>query len=150
MSADPVAMRRRLDAVDFTPLQQETGASEAVLEDFKRFLALKAANKDFYAALLSPSPRVDELWHAFILDTLAYKEACESINNCKVDNGGCDQRCTHTGWPGANTAKPRLSARSTAFSSASAGAARPHCRAAAAAAAEPGRARVATGADMGG
>ena len=39
-------------------------------------LALKAANKDFYAALLSPSPRVDELWHAFILDTLAYKEAC--------------------------------------------------------------------------
>ena len=79
MSADPVAMRRRLDAVDFTPLQQETGASEAVLEDFKRFLALKAANKDFYAALLSPSPRVDELWHAFILDTLAYKETCERM-----------------------------------------------------------------------
>ena len=79
MSADPVAMRRRLDAIDFTPLQQETGASEAVLEDFKRFLALKAANKDLYAALLSPSPRVDELWHALILDTLAYKEACERM-----------------------------------------------------------------------
>ena len=79
MSADPVAMRRRLDAVDFTPLQQETGASEAVLEDFKRFLALKAAHNDFYAALLSPSPRVDELWHALILDTLAYKETCEHM-----------------------------------------------------------------------
>ena len=28
---------------------------------------------------LSPSPRVDELWHAFILDTLVYQEACEAM-----------------------------------------------------------------------
>ena len=74
-----VQLRRALDHIDFGPLQQETGASAALLEDFKRFLALKAAHKDFYAALLSPSPRVDELWHAFILDTLVYQEACEAM-----------------------------------------------------------------------
>ena len=48
-----------------------TDASAALTIDFKRFMALKAAHKDYYAALLSPSPRVDQLWHALILDTLA-------------------------------------------------------------------------------
>ena len=56
-----------------------TDASAALTIDFKRFLALKAAHKDYYAALLSPSPRVDQLWHALILDTLAYKEVCELL-----------------------------------------------------------------------
>ena len=65
--------------VDWGPLKAETSASDALLEDYKKFLALKAAESDFYAALLSPSPQVDEVWHAHILDTLAYKEACEAM-----------------------------------------------------------------------
>ena len=68
-----------LDTVDLTDLQAETGASPDVLEDYKRFLALKAQQQDFYAALLSPSPQLDELWHAHILDTLSYKETCEAM-----------------------------------------------------------------------
>ena len=64
-----------LDAHDFGA--ETANASAALVRDFKRFMALKAAHKDYYAALLSPSPRVDELWHALILDTLAYKEVCE-------------------------------------------------------------------------
>jgi len=65
--------------VDWEPLRAETNASAALLDDYKKFLALKAAHSDFYASLLSPSPRLDELWHAHILDTLAYKEACEAM-----------------------------------------------------------------------
>ena len=65
--------------VDWSPLKADTNASDALLDDYKKFLALKAAQSDFYAALLSPSPQVDELWHAHILDTLAYKEACEAM-----------------------------------------------------------------------
>ena len=58
-----------LDAHDFGA--ETANASAALVRDFKRFMALKAAHKDYYAALLSPSPGVDELWHALILDTLA-------------------------------------------------------------------------------
>ena len=36
-----------LDDVDFGPAQKETGASAVLLEDFKRFLALKATHKDW-------------------------------------------------------------------------------------------------------
>ena len=35
-----------LDDVDFGP-EKETGASAVLLEDFKRFLALKATHKDW-------------------------------------------------------------------------------------------------------
>lgn len=70
---------QRLDTVDLSALQEETGATHALLGDYKKFLALKVAHQDFYASLLSPSPRIDELWHAHILDTLSYKEACEAM-----------------------------------------------------------------------
>lgn len=81
MSVSAAALRARaaLDDIDFDPLQVDTGASPDLLEDFKRFLALKAAHQDFFAALLSPSPSIDTLWHNMILDTLAYKEACEAM-----------------------------------------------------------------------
>ena len=99
-AAEAKAALAKLEGADFTRLQQETGASEALLEDFKRFLALKAAHKDFYAALLSPSPRVDELWHALILDTLAYKETCERM----LGDGGF----IHHNPRGGNEAAERL------------------------------------------
>ena len=35
--------------------------SDGLLEDYKRFLALKAATQDWYAALFPPSPLVDGL-----------------------------------------------------------------------------------------
>jgi len=74
-----ITARSALNAVDFTMLEQDTGATTERLEEYKRFLALKAAHSDFYAALLSPSPEVDEIWHAHILDTLSYKETCEAM-----------------------------------------------------------------------
>ena len=79
ISARAVTALAALDGVDLAPLKDDTGATDALMQDFKRFLALKAAHKDFYAALLSPSPRIDEVWHALILDTLLYKEACEAM-----------------------------------------------------------------------
>ena len=49
------------------------------LEDYCRFLALKVAAKDWYASLLSPPVVVDKIWHAHLLDTLAYEEACAAM-----------------------------------------------------------------------
>ena len=74
----PTALAR-LGSIDFTALARDAGASAALLEDYKKFLALKAATSDFDAVLLSPSPRVDEVWHAHILDTRAYTAACEAM-----------------------------------------------------------------------
>ena len=78
MNAAAVA-RRALDSVDFALLVQDTGATKAELEEYKRFLALKASHQDFYAALLSPSAECDRLWHAHILDTASYMHCCSML-----------------------------------------------------------------------
>lgn len=45
-----------------------------LLEEFRRFLALKAILKDSDASLISPTPLMDTLWHAAILNTKLYDQ----------------------------------------------------------------------------
>lgn len=51
--------------------------------EYRRFLALKV----FYPGLsLVPSKQVDEIWHAHILDTRAYREDCEKVFGRFIDH----------------------------------------------------------------
>src|SRR6185312_10759679 len=53
----------------------EKAATERVAE-YEQFMKLKAAEKDWHATKLSPSPIVDRVWHAHILDTQNYADDC--------------------------------------------------------------------------
>ncbi|KAJ3374521.1 hypothetical protein GGF31_007299 [Allomyces arbusculus] len=45
---------------------------DLALREYRRFLILKVMHRDEHAILLSPSPVVDTVWHAHMLDTRAY------------------------------------------------------------------------------
>eukprot|EP00590_Aulacoseira_subarctica_P011856 CAMPEP_0172431140 /NCGR_PEP_ID=MMETSP1064-20121228/57329_1 /TAXON_ID=202472 /ORGANISM="Aulacoseira subarctica , Strain CCAP 1002/5" /LENGTH=430 /DNA_ID=CAMNT_0013177641 /DNA_START=32 /DNA_END=1324 /DNA_ORIENTATION=+ len=51
---------------------------DAIME-LKRFLILKTAANDVDAALLSPSPIVDEMWHCLVLCTRQYAAICKAL-----------------------------------------------------------------------
>merc|ERR1719265_1555189 len=69
----------RLDGISFASLQSRSCASLEMLESYKRFLALKTACADYYASLLAPTPEVDAIWCAHLLDTISYHETCALI-----------------------------------------------------------------------
>ena len=50
-----------------------------VIDEFLRFLMLKALAADTEATVLSPSRPVDQVWHACILDTRLYYALCDAI-----------------------------------------------------------------------
>jgi len=50
----------------------EARFAENAAEEYLKFLELKIAVEDYDASVLSPSPIVDAVWHAHILDTKAY------------------------------------------------------------------------------
>jgi len=60
-------------------LQRRVVVSDAVFDDYLKFLSLKAGACDFFAGLLSPPPEIDVIWHAHLLDTLSYQEVCQAI-----------------------------------------------------------------------
>ena len=68
---------------DAMMLFKEEGHSDAlakaVMEEYKRFLILKAGVQDIHAELLSPSLLVDRMWHFHILDVLKYNRDCVAI-----------------------------------------------------------------------
>ncbi|KAJ3348670.1 hypothetical protein GGF32_006047 [Allomyces javanicus] len=43
------------------------------LREYRRILILKVVHRDERVALLSSSAQIDEVWHAHVLDTQAYK-----------------------------------------------------------------------------
>ena len=45
-------------------------------KEYRRFLALKLLHPD---TALVPSKQVDDIWHAHILDTKAYREDCQAL-----------------------------------------------------------------------
>ncbi len=49
------------------------------LVEYARFMALKVKTHDWDALLLSPSPRVDAIWHMHVLDTRHYAAYCARI-----------------------------------------------------------------------
>lgn len=58
---------------------------ESIIEELKRFLALKVFEKDFNADILTPSHIIDEAWHSLILDPLSYTLLCQQLSNNKSD-----------------------------------------------------------------
>ncbi|KAJ3352865.1 hypothetical protein GGF32_003529 [Allomyces javanicus] len=66
-------------AVGLDPIAARTGASGFLLREYQRFLALKVLHHDNNAFLLSPSPAIDFIWHAHILDTKAYAATCAKL-----------------------------------------------------------------------
>jgi len=63
------------------------------LRAYKQFLCLKADYRDFYAALFSPSSKVDQMWHMHSLDTFNYATDCNLLSGAFVHHnvdGGND------------------------------------------------------------
>ena len=56
-----------------------------IIEELKRFLALKVFENDHNAEKLSPSYIVDQAWHSLILDPLSYCLLCQKLSNNKTD-----------------------------------------------------------------
>lgn len=80
-------------ALDFERLKYKFTASsdalmtleewDAAIPEYRRFLALKF----FYPGLsLIPSKQVNKIWHAHILDTRSYREACEMVFGRFIDH----------------------------------------------------------------
>lgn len=68
-----------------------------VWESYLQFLELKIALKDWDAAVLSPSPRVNQMWHLHLLDNRHYEEFCKSACGRIIyhnPGGGPDQAVT--------------------------------------------------------
>ena len=61
-----------------TEISNSTGYStEQILEEFRRFMALKFCCKDTDATIISPTPIMDLMWHAAILNTKYYDQLQE-------------------------------------------------------------------------
>eukprot|EP00440_Ansanella_granifera_P003466 gb/GFBE01003763.1/.p1 GENE.gb/GFBE01003763.1/~~gb/GFBE01003763.1/.p1 ORF type:complete len:258 (+),score=49.99 gb/GFBE01003763.1/:1-774(+) len=52
---------------------------EVVLKEYKRFIELRLALKDFSAERLSPPLPIDEMWHLHVLDTKGYAAFCSRV-----------------------------------------------------------------------
>ena len=76
-------LEQRLKLVEFTALKSRyerhhlnmAKESQKVLEEYKKFLIIKAIAKDFNATICSPSFKIDEMWHLHVLDTKRYFDA---------------------------------------------------------------------------
>jgi ubiquitin C len=65
---------------DFSKLERSISRkSPAVIQEFKRFMVLKALYRDVDASILSPSGAVDEIWHAFLLFPKDYAAFCDML-----------------------------------------------------------------------
>jgi len=67
--------------VDFSRIKAKAHATDAGVDDYKKYLAMSAMVKKvgFHAILFSPSDDMDAVWHAHILDTRSYRECCELL-----------------------------------------------------------------------
>jgi len=76
---DVLCAHASLRSLSFDKLRAQSGASEIMIEEYLKFIALKAAYADYFASLLSCPPEVDAIWHTHLLDTLSYHEMCEAV-----------------------------------------------------------------------
>jgi hypothetical protein len=58
---------------------QRRGLGKKHLEDYAKFITLKAIVGDFDADKISPTPEIDQVWHVHLLDTKSYKAMCQRI-----------------------------------------------------------------------
>ena len=75
----------KLQLVNLESVRARVGATKQDMFDYRRFLALKAAAEKLHPVAFahchfSPTPEMDEVWHAHILDTRLYQEACAAMD----------------------------------------------------------------------
>ena len=71
----------KLKLLDLGRIQAHVHATDDGVDDYKRWLAIRAVSDDT-CHLLSPSDNMDAVWHAHILDTRAYKQCNDLLFNC--------------------------------------------------------------------
>ena len=95
-SAQTSAAQKYLDILDlmnFDSVRSSVNVPASLLGEYKRFLALKVAARDFDASVLSPPQDLDTIWHAHILDTKHYRIVCDALGGNFIHhnpNGGAD------------------------------------------------------------
>ena len=71
-----------LSVVDLSSIKERAGATDAGVEDYKKFLALRAMVTTMTfndVVMTSPTSNMDALWHEHILDTREYQGCCEVL-----------------------------------------------------------------------
>ena len=95
-SAQTSAAQKYLDILNlmnFDSVRSSVNVPASLLGEYKRFLALKVAARDFDASALSPPQDLDTIWHAHILDTKHYRIVCDALGGNFIHhnpNGGAD------------------------------------------------------------
>ena len=67
-----------LQIFDFTRVQTMAHTNDKGIDDYKKFLAIRAALPKV-DCLLSPTDDIDAVWHAHILDTASYTHCCSML-----------------------------------------------------------------------
>jgi hypothetical protein len=80
-----------LDSYDFNVVKKQLSNTYdiddigLIIDEFKKFLALKVFENDMNAEKLSPSAVIDQAWHSLLLDPLSYCLLCQKLSNNKTD-----------------------------------------------------------------
>ena len=79
-------IRVKIEKFDFSKVQELLGQEytslnqvQGLIREFKLFFTLKAFYKDVHAEMLSPSYKVDKVWHALLQFPLDYALLCDEI-----------------------------------------------------------------------
>jgi len=71
-----------LSVVDLSSVKERVGATDAGVDDYRKFLALRAMVTQMTSndmLMTSPTSNMDALWHEHVLDTRAYACHCEML-----------------------------------------------------------------------
>ncbi len=71
-----------LSVVDMSSVKERAEATDAGVEDYKKFLALRAMVTTMTSndvVMTSPTSSMDALWHEHVLDTREYQGCCEML-----------------------------------------------------------------------
>ena len=71
-----------LGVVDLGSVKERAGATDAGVDDYKKFLALRAMVTEMTSndvLMTSPTSNMDALWHEHVLDTREYYACCEML-----------------------------------------------------------------------
>ena len=74
-----VKVRALVNELNWKPICDKEDISQADLQDYLRFIVLKAAARDHDASTLSPPPHVDKVWHKHLLYMKHYRTMCDTF-----------------------------------------------------------------------
>lgn len=77
-------VRRAMDHPEL--LGKCTAYVQQLVDEYLKFLVLKASSEDTDATRLSPSGEIDSIWHLHILDTKGYRNTCRFLKAGFIDH----------------------------------------------------------------